>query len=89
MPLVLLIGGARSGKSRLAVQLAQQREPVVFLATGEARDEEMRERIGQFQGTLHGCRGQVRVARRVDSARSRPGPSRPMSPVACCFMTLP
>src|SRR6058998_555962 len=45
MPLVLLIGGARSGKSRLAVQLAQQREPVVFLATGEARDEEMRERI--------------------------------------------
>src|SRR5205809_926969 len=45
MPLVLLIGGARSGKSRLAVQLAQQREPVVFLATGEARDDEMRKRI--------------------------------------------
>ena len=45
MPLVLLIGGARSGKSRLALQLAQQRAPVVFLATGEPRDEEMRDRI--------------------------------------------
>jgi adenosylcobinamide kinase / adenosylcobinamide-phosphate guanylyltransferase len=45
MPLVLLIGGARSGKSRLALRLAERREPVVFLATGEPGDEEMRERI--------------------------------------------
>lgn len=46
MALVLLIGGARSGKSRLAVDLATaQTEPVVFLATGEAGDDEMAERI--------------------------------------------
>jgi adenosylcobinamide kinase / adenosylcobinamide-phosphate guanylyltransferase len=44
--LVLLVGGARSGKSRLAQQLAARRdEPVVFLATGEAGDDEMAERI--------------------------------------------
>jgi adenosyl cobinamide kinase/adenosyl cobinamide phosphate guanylyltransferase len=41
--LVLLVGGARSGKSRLALERAVA--PVVFIATGEARDDEMAERI--------------------------------------------
>jgi adenosylcobyric acid synthase len=46
MPLVLLIGGARSGKSELALRLAgEQRAPVVFVATAEAGDGEMAERI--------------------------------------------
>jgi adenosylcobinamide kinase / adenosylcobinamide-phosphate guanylyltransferase len=46
MTLVLLTGGARSGKSALAVALAE-RDPaeVVFVATGEAGDEEMAARI--------------------------------------------
>ncbi len=46
MSLVFLLGGARSGKSALAVELASQGEvPVVFVATAEARDDEMRARI--------------------------------------------
>lgn len=46
MPLTLLVGGARSGKSRLAVKLATKwKGPVVVLATAEPGDEEMRERI--------------------------------------------
>jgi adenosyl cobinamide kinase/adenosyl cobinamide phosphate guanylyltransferase len=50
MPLVLLIGGARSGKSELALRLArEQTAPVVFLATGEAGDDEMRARIDQHR----------------------------------------
>lgn len=44
--LVLLVGGARSGKSRQAVTLAARSgAEVVFLATGEASDDEMAERI--------------------------------------------
>ena len=47
MPLTFLVGGARSGKSALAIRLASVWEgPVFFLATAEARDdEELAERI--------------------------------------------
>jgi adenosylcobinamide kinase/adenosylcobinamide-phosphate guanylyltransferase len=50
MTLVVLVGGARSGKSTLAVRRAGETGlPVVFVATGEARDEEMAERIEQHR----------------------------------------
>lgn len=50
MSLVVLLGGARSGKSALALDLAARwHGPVVFLATGEARDEEMRDRIARHR----------------------------------------
>lgn len=46
MTLVLYIGGARSGKSRLAVErAAASGAPVTFIATGEPGDEEMAARI--------------------------------------------
>ena len=46
MPFKFLIGGARSGKSSLAVRLASPFDgPVVVLVTAEPRDEEMAERI--------------------------------------------
>jgi len=43
---ILILGGARSGKSRYAVTLASRLGgQVLFLATAEARDTEMRARI--------------------------------------------
>jgi adenosyl cobinamide kinase/adenosyl cobinamide phosphate guanylyltransferase len=44
--LTFLLGGARSGKSSLAVELGRAwRGPVTVIATGEAGDEEMAQRI--------------------------------------------
>ena len=46
----LIIGGARSGKSTFAQELAlKSAEPVLFVATAEAGDEEMRQRIEEHR----------------------------------------
>lgn len=43
---ILIIGGARSGKSRLAMELARKSgKPVLFVATATAGDDEMAQRI--------------------------------------------
>ena len=52
MSSILIIGGARSGKSRFAQQLAQNSAgDVLFVATAEAGDEEMKQRIEEHRKT--------------------------------------
>src|ERR1700733_1299372 len=47
--IVLVVGGVRSGKSRYAQELAARGQRVAFLATAEARDEDMRQRIARHR----------------------------------------
>jgi adenosylcobinamide kinase / adenosylcobinamide-phosphate guanylyltransferase len=48
--LTVLIGGARAGKSSLATRMAESTGlPVVFIATAEAGDKEMEERISRHR----------------------------------------
>ena len=50
MKSILITGGARSGKSRFAQELALKLgDPVFFVATGVASDDEMRHRIDEHQ----------------------------------------
>jgi adenosylcobinamide kinase / adenosylcobinamide-phosphate guanylyltransferase len=50
MPLTLLLGGARSGKSSLALTRARALAvPVVFIATAEMLDAEMEERVARHR----------------------------------------
>lgn len=45
MSLILVLGGARSGKSRFALKLCEDKEAVAFIATALPLDSEMEERI--------------------------------------------
>ena len=48
--ITLILGGARSGKSHYAQQLATElSDKVLFIATGEALDEEMQARIAEHK----------------------------------------
>jgi adenosylcobinamide kinase/adenosylcobinamide-phosphate guanylyltransferase len=50
MSLILITGGARSGKSALAVKLAKEsHKKVAFIATAEAYDSEMENRIAKHK----------------------------------------
>ena len=48
--IVFITGGVRSGKSRFARQLVEQwHDPLVYIATAEVRDEEMRARVARHR----------------------------------------
>ena len=55
LPLTLVLGGARSGKSRFAEQAVMALPPPwIYVATAEPFDEEMRARIAEHQSSRGG-----------------------------------
>jgi adenosylcobinamide kinase / adenosylcobinamide-phosphate guanylyltransferase len=47
----LLLGGVRSGKSQYAQQLGERARRVVFVATAQAADDEMRRKVERHRGS--------------------------------------
>lgn len=69
--LALILGGARSGKSRYAESLAPRLahgRPVIYVATAEASDDEMRSRIAQHQATRPATWTTIEAPRKVATA---------------------
>ncbi len=53
--IILILGGARSGKSTYAIELARKdKKKVAFIATCQALDKEMAERIKLHKKTRPG-----------------------------------
>jgi adenosyl cobinamide kinase/adenosyl cobinamide phosphate guanylyltransferase len=72
--MLLLIGGARSGKSRLAVEMAERHGgPVCLIATGEASDEEMTERIERHRRERPESWQVIEESRQLDAALGQTG----------------
>lgn len=73
----LVLGGVRSGKSRFAEgEIARCEAPWVYVATGQAFDQEMRERIIEHQvrrdTRWHTVEAPFDVAQALDDAGERP-----------------
>lgn len=74
--LTLILGGARSGKSDFAQRLARQRgnDDVLFIATAEALDDEMRARIATHRAarprTWQTLESPREIARALETARA-------------------
>ena len=69
---ILIIGGARSGKSHFAQELALKLgKPVLFVATAAALDEEMQHRIEEHQRVRPATWGTLEVTINVGSQISK------------------
>ena len=65
---ILILGGARSGKSRYAQELAAKlSKKVLFVATGEALDEEMQARIDEHRKARPGSWRTLEIATDIGS----------------------
>jgi adenosyl cobinamide kinase/adenosyl cobinamide phosphate guanylyltransferase len=75
MGLTFLVGGARSGKSRLAQALAARSgRPVTVIATGEAGDHEMAERIERHRAERPAAWTTIEEPLDLDGAIARADP---------------
>lgn len=78
MPLTFLVGGARSGKSTLAVQMGEHHGgPVHFIATAQAFDDDLRARVAAtgLSDQRRGRRQKYHSSWRAPSPTHRPARS--------------
>jgi adenosylcobinamide kinase/adenosylcobinamide-phosphate guanylyltransferase len=67
--LILVLGGARSGKSNFAQELARNfGSQVVYIATAQAKDEEMRQRIIKHQASRPSSWHTIEETHRLEKA---------------------
>ncbi|TKB62921.1 MAG: bifunctional adenosylcobinamide kinase/adenosylcobinamide-phosphate guanylyltransferase [Nitrospira sp.] len=72
--IILVLGGASSGKSEAALKLAGSREPRAFIATGQGLDGEMAARIAQHQATRSADWATVEEPLEVEAWFAKQGP---------------
>ncbi|MDT0577105.1 bifunctional adenosylcobinamide kinase/adenosylcobinamide-phosphate guanylyltransferase [Croceicoccus sp. F390] len=83
----LFLGGARSGKSRLALAFAQALpDPHVFVATAQAFDDEMRDRIDKHRQERDDRWRTIEASLDLPSAIERAGSSSVL--IDCCTLWL-
>ena len=82
----LVLGGARSGKSRYAEQLVESQGRGLYLATAEPMDEEMRARIAKHQARRGDIWETIEEPRELVAVLSRE--ARPDRPVLVDCLTL-
>lgn len=68
--LILILGGARSGKSTFAEQQAKELggDSVLYVATSEAKDEEMQQRVAKHRSERPPAWGTLEASRNVAAA---------------------
>jgi len=71
--LMVLLGGARSGKSSLAIEIARRSDrPVTFIATGEPLDAEFAERIDRHRAERPGTWQTIEEPTELEAAIAQP-----------------
>ncbi len=82
--LILILGGARSGKSTQAERLARERgTPVLYVATAEAGDEEMAARIAAHRTQRPATWTTLEAPRAIGAAIRSSGVSAPVVLIDC------
>jgi len=82
--LILILGGARSGKSTYAEKLAREHQtPVLYVATAQAGDEEMAVRIAQHRSRRPAQWITLEAPRAIGTAIRASGVSAPVVLIDC------
>jgi adenosylcobinamide kinase/adenosylcobinamide-phosphate guanylyltransferase len=84
----LVLGGARSGKSRYAQELASAFERVVFIATARRSDVEMRARIAQHRRERPSSWKTIEVSTGLDRALLEQSPTADLLLIDCLALYL-